>query len=101
MNRKLIIVGPIAILAFGATYIFLGSAPNWARSPSAAAARKIDVEQVLVAAQDLPMGTVVNDTATSWQAWPKAAVSEFMITKSAKPDALRDVIGAITPGALI
>ncbi len=40
MNRKLIIVGTIAILAFGATYIwgatyiFLGSAPNSAPGPS-------------------------------------------------------------------
>src|SRR5271163_260654 len=101
MNRKLIIVGTIAILAFGATYIFLGSAPNSAPSPSAAAPPKIDVEQVLVAAQDLPMGTVVNDTATSWQAWPKAAVSELMTTKSAKPDALEDVIGAMTRVAFL
>ncbi len=46
------------------------------------------------------MGTVVSDTATSWQAWPKAAVSEFMITKSAKPDA-QDVIGAMTRVAFI
>ena len=44
------------------------------------------------------MGTLVNDTATSWQAWPKAAVSEFMITKSARPDALQDVIGADDAG---
>ena len=63
MNRKLIIVGTIAVLAFGATYIFLGSAPNSAPSPSAAAAPKIDLEQVLVAAQDLPMGTLVNDNS--------------------------------------
>jgi Flp pilus assembly protein CpaB len=42
------------------------------------------------------MGTLVNDGATAWQAWPKAAVSEFMITKSAKPDALEDVNGAMT-----
>ncbi len=101
MNRKLIIVGTIAVFAFGATYIFLGGAPNSAPSPSAAAPPKIDIEQVLVAAQDLPMGTLVNDTATSWRAWPKAAVSEFMITKSARPDALQDVIGAMTRVAFI
>jgi Flp pilus assembly protein CpaB len=46
---------------------------------------------VLVAGQDLPMGTVVNEGATVWQTWPKAAISEFMITKSGKPDALEDV----------
>jgi pilus assembly protein CpaB len=96
MNRKLIIVGTIAILAFGATYIFLGSAPSSAPSPSAAAPPKLELEQVLVAGQDLPMGTLVNDGETAWQAWPKAAVSEFMITKSAKPDALEDVNGAMT-----
>src|SRR5271157_1552227 len=101
MNRKLIIVGTIAILAFGATYIFLGGAPNSAPSPSAAVPPKIDVEQVLVAGQDLPMGTVVNDGATAWQTWPKAAISEFMITKSAKPDALDDVKGAMTRVAFI
>ena len=70
MNRKLIIVGAIAVLAFGATYIFLGSAPNSAPSPSAAAPPKIDVEQVLIASQDLPMGTMIVDGATAWQAWP-------------------------------
>jgi pilus assembly protein CpaB len=88
MNRKLIIVGAIAVLAFGATYVFLGSAPNSAPSTSAAASPKTDGEQVLVANQDLPMGSMIGDGATAWQTWPKAAVSEFMITKSAKPSAL-------------
>ena len=41
------------------------------------------------------MGTVVSEGATGWQAWPKAAVSEFMITKSGKPDALEDVRGSM------
>jgi pilus assembly protein CpaB len=101
MNRKLIIVGTIAVLAFGATYIFLGSAPNSAPSAAAEAPPKVDVEQVLVASQDLPMGTVVSDGATAWQTWPKGAVSEFMITKSGKPDALEDVKGAMTRVAFI
>jgi pilus assembly protein CpaB len=102
MNRKLIVVGAVAFLAFGATYVFLRSAQNPAPpSPTAAAPPKIDLEQVLVAAQDLPMGTVVNEGATGWQAWPKAAVSEFMITKSGKPDALEDVRGSMTRVAFI
>ena len=47
------------------------------------------------------MGTVVNEGATGWQAWPKAAVSEFMITKSGKPDALEDVRGSMTRVAFL
>jgi pilus assembly protein CpaB len=101
MNRKLIIVAAIAVLAFGATYFFLGSGPNPAPSPSAAAPPKVEVEQVLVASQDLPMGTLIGDGATDWQTWPKAAVSELMITKSAKPGALEDVNGSMTRVAFI
>jgi pilus assembly protein CpaB len=94
MNRRLIIVGAIAILAFGATYVFL-RAPNVAPTPTAEAP-KVDVEQVLVAGLDLPMGTVVNEGAMAWHPWPKADVSEPMITNSGKPDALKDVEGSMT-----
>ena len=72
------------------------SAASSAPSPAAEAAPKIDIEQVLVAGQDLPMGTVVNSGAAVWRPWPKADVSELMITKSAKPDALKDIEGSMT-----
>src|ERR1700727_875082 len=100
MNRKLIIVGAIAIVAFGATYLTLRGGANPAPSP-AAEAPKVDVEQVLVASQDLPMGTVVNEGATAWHPWPKADVSELMITKSGKPDALKDIEGSMTRVAFL
>jgi pilus assembly protein CpaB len=100
MNRKLIIVGAIAILAFGATYVFL-RAPGPAPAPAAQAQPKIELEQVLVAAQDLPMGTVVNPGSAVWRPWPKANVSELMITKSGKPDALKDVEGSMTRVAFL
>ena len=60
MNWKLIIVGAVAILAFGATYVFL-RAPNPAPPPVAETQPKVEVEQVLVAAKDLPMGSVVDE----------------------------------------
>src|ERR1700727_3275480 len=96
MNRRLIIVGAIAVLAFGATYMVLRGTGNSAPSPAAEAAPKLDVEQVLVAGQDLPMGTVVNEGATAWHPWPKADVSELMITKSGKPDIRKDIIEGVT-----
>lgn len=100
MNRKLIIVGVIAILAFGAAYMFL-RAPGPAPARVAEAQPKIELEQVLVAAQDLPMGTVVNPGAAVWRPWPKADVSELMITRSGKPDALKDVEGSMTRVAFL
>jgi pilus assembly protein CpaB len=100
MNRRLIIVGAIAILAFGATYVFLRGASNSAPTPSAEVQPKVDVEQVLVAAQDLPMGTVVSEGAAVWHTWPKADVSELMITK-AGPDALKEVQSSMTRVAFL
>src|SRR5712672_463854 len=100
MNRRLIIVGTIAVLAFGATYTFLRGAGNSTPSP-VAEAPKVDVEQVLVAGQDLPMGTLVNEGGIAWQPWPKGAVSELMITKSGKPDALKDIEGSMTRVAFL
>ena len=101
MNARLIIVAAIAILAFGATYVFMSGGQNGAPPSPVQAPPAVDVEQVLVASQDLPMGTVVNDTGTAWQTWPKPAISEFMITKSAKPDAMDDVMGSMTRVAFI
>ncbi len=101
MNRRLILVGAIAVLAFGATYMLLRGGANSAPPPLAEVQPKVDLEQVLVAGQDLPMGTVVNEGSIHWQSWPKAAVSELMITKSAKPDALKDVEGSMTRVAFL
>jgi pilus assembly protein CpaB len=101
MNRKLIIVGAVAVLAFGGAYAFMRSAATPAPSPAAQAPPKVDVDEVLVAGQDLPMGTVVNEGATAWQTWPKAAVSELMITRAGKPDALKDVEGSMTRAAFL
>jgi pilus assembly protein CpaB len=96
MNRKLIIVGAIAVLAFGGTYVVLSSTSNSPQPRAVVQTPRVDAEQVLVAAQDLSMGTVVNEGAVSWQPWPKAAVSEFMITKSQKADALQEITGSMT-----
>ena len=101
MNRRLIIVGAIAIFAFGAAYMLLRGASNSAPPPLAEVLPKVNLEQVLVAAQDLPMGTVVNEGAIAWHPWPKADVSELMITKSAKPDPLKDIEGSMTRVAFL
>src|SRR5260370_12911020 len=102
MNRKLIVVGATAILAFGATYVFMTNAQNAAPARlMVQASPKINVEQVLVANQDLPMGTVVSEGSAIWQTWPKAAISEFMITKSDKAAAMEDVTGSMARVAFI
>ena len=101
MNRRLFVVGAVAVLAFGATYVLMSRSQDAPPSRPVVTAPKIDIEQVLVASQDLPMGTVVNEGATSWQDWPKAAVSEFMITRSGRADSIDEVNGSMTRAAFM
>ena len=59
------------MLAFGATYVLMSRSQDVTTSRPIVVAPKVDIEHVLVASEDLPMGTVVNEGATSWQDWPK------------------------------
>src|ERR1700735_2198937 len=101
MNRRLIIVGAIAVLAFVATYMVLRGAGNSAPSAAAEAPPNVDVEQVLVAGQVPPVETGVKEGPMAWHPWPKADVTELMIIKSTKPDALKDVEGSMTRVAFL
>jgi pilus assembly protein CpaB len=101
MNPRLLIVGALAITAFAAAFVLSrGSDPAGAASP-VVQAPSLAVEQVLVAAQDLPMGSVLTETGATWQDWPKADVSELMITKKDTPDPAKEIFGSMLHSAFI
>ncbi|HTR15357.1 MAG TPA: Flp pilus assembly protein CpaB [Roseiarcus sp.] len=101
MNRRLIVVGAVAAMAFGAAYAFLTSAQNSHPQLAAEPAPKLDVEQVLVANQNIALGTTLEESAVGWQPWPKASLSEFMIVSSGDPNAIKDVKGSIARTAFM
>ena len=49
---------------------------------------KVPMVQVLIASKDLAMGEKLADSTVNWRDWPRSNVSDAMITKDAKPDAL-------------
>jgi pilus assembly protein CpaB len=87
MNRVQIVVLGVTVLAFGGAYILFnsGQAPP---PQTVQVAPKIDTDEVLVAARDLPMGTQLSEADFTWQKWPMQALSELMIKKSEGPQAL-------------
>ena len=100
MNKVQIAVLGATLVAFGAAYVlFTSSSPQ--PVAHAVAAPKLETDEVLVAAQDIPMGSQVGDGAVVWQLWPKAAISEFMIAKSSGPNAVEDVKGSLTREAFL
>ena len=76
-------MGAIAILAFGATDVFL-------RAPSAAPSSTAESFKGRHRAGWWPAGPAAGHAVMggiAWQPWPKGAASELMITKSGRPDA--------------
>jgi pilus assembly protein CpaB len=102
MNRTQIAVLGVSVIAFGAAYLLFSNSQGPTRATIVqAVAPKLETDQVLVAAQDVPMGTQINDTNVTWQEWPKAAVSDQMLTKSGDPHMLEDIKGSWTRTAFL
>lgn len=49
---------------------------------------------VLVAARDIAIGERITALSLEWRDWPRAGLSEAMITREARPDAIEKVEGA-------
>jgi len=101
MNKVQIAVLGATVVAFGGAYVLFNSAPAPQPQQHVVQAPKLDTDDVLVAAQDIPMGTAIGDASVSWQMWPKAAISELMIVKSSGPNVIDDVKGSLTRDAFI
>lgn len=55
---------------------------------------KVPMVQVLVAQKDLAMGEKLVDSTINWRDWPRSNISESMITKEGRPDALETLKAA-------
>jgi len=67
-------------------------------APAPAPPPKVEGTPVLVAASDLPTGTLVQDKHLRWQMWPTDAVPETYLVQPKKQDApnpIQDVVGAV------
>ena len=100
MNRVQIAVLGVTVLAFaGAWWVFSSAS---APTPQVVqVASKIDADEVLVAARDLPMGTKLAETDYKWADWPNASLSPLMVKKSDGPGAVEDVRDAVTRSAFL
>jgi pilus assembly protein CpaB len=91
---RLVVLG-IAVAAGGLAAILAGSyesAPQLVPAPVA----KIPTTEILVAKNDLGMGTALGPQDTEWQTWPEsAAQNPAFIRKTERPDAQQKFIGAI------
>jgi pilus assembly protein CpaB len=94
---RMIVLGVAVFSAIGAGYI----AKNMAAPPPPTVVVKeqptqprIQLDSVLVASEDLPIGVELQGQMR-WQPWPDDALNESYITKSKSPDAINELRGSV------
>jgi pilus assembly protein CpaB len=93
MMRIVILV--LALLSAGAAAFLVRNMMGSSRETQAAAPANIQNEEILVAAVNIALGERLTSTSVSWQPWPKTALSPSYFTRIGKPEAIKDVEGAV------
>lgn len=94
MLRILILVGALGaggLAAWLALLMQSGTTPPIVSTETV----KAPAIQVLVAAADLPQGQKLSQANLRWQSWPAEAVIPGFITRTAKPEAVETLAGAV------
>jgi pilus assembly protein CpaB len=90
---RLVVLG-IAVAAGGLAAILAGSGSDQPPPPPPAAAQIATVD-VLVAQNDIGIGTALSDRDLQWQTWPVSASNPAFILKKDRPDAIQQYAGSI------
>ena len=102
MKKSRIIVLFLALVAAASAFVLYNGAKappvgTLAGQPPLPSA----TDDVLVAAKNLPLGTLVNEGDLSWQPWPKDTIPAGMIRKSQDPKIIDDIKGSIARASLL
>jgi len=96
MKAARIVVLGIAVAAGGLAAILAGGYQSAPPPPPPPPVAQIATVEVLVARNDIGMGTALSDQDIEWQTWPeKAAQNPAFIRKTERPEALQQLAGAI------
>ncbi|WP_336056089.1 Flp pilus assembly protein CpaB [Nitratireductor sp. CH_MIT9313-5] len=100
-KSRILILGVAVVAAVAAGYM----AKNLASTPAPVVVEKVEAEpqieltDVLVMAQDVPMGEMIG-SAVRWQSWPRDSINDTFITRDNQPDAVEDLRNAVARLAL-
>jgi pilus assembly protein CpaB len=93
MKAARIVVLGVALAAGGLAAVLAGR--HQGEPKSAGPVAPLATVDVLVAKEDLTRGQVIDADAIGWQSWPEASANGRFIEKSARPDAIKQFVGAI------
>jgi len=97
---RLIILAVAAIAAVAAAFLVRGMAnapaPTTTAEPTTIV-KEVEISQikVLVAANDLPIGTLIGPSDFAWADWPEKALNPGFFTEAVQPDAMETLAGSV------
>jgi pilus assembly protein CpaB len=94
MKPARIIVLIIAIAAGGIAALLAGRSE--APPPAPAPVAQIETVEVLIAGNDIGLGSTVSSQDLRWQTWPAESAGSQFIRRSGTPDAINQLAGSIT-----
>lgn len=100
MNSNRLIALVVAIVAFGGAFMMMNR-PKPTQPvivQTAAPPPRTDLEKVLVASKEIPLGTLLTEVDVKWIDWPRASLGEGMIVQSRNEKAMEETVGAVTRG---
>lgn len=97
--RQLVVLAIAAIAALGAVFLIRGMASTPAEPVAATTSEQ--GERVLVVTRDLTQGMSLAASDIEWRAFPAASVGERFVSEASSPDALTDLVGAVTRRAFV
>ena len=90
---RIAVLGIALAAGLGAAILASGSKPP---EPAAPPPPPVLTDDVLVAARELNVGTVVDAAGLRWDAWPKDHIPEGFIRKSVSPNGIEELKGYMT-----
>lgn len=81
MSKRKAVLLLVALLIAGLTVILARSMLSGGGQPTAEAVVAKQIKEILVAAKDIPSGTLLKDGDTKWQSWPMEQIPEGYFVK--------------------
>ena len=103
-TKRLILIAGLGVAAF---VVFTQAKKLSAPAPVAPVKalqpviQKVEYVKVLVAAQNLPLGSRLNESALEWKQWPAEAVSPAFISNDLRPNADAELLSAIVRSPIV
>lgn len=92
---RLIVMVVALVAAVAAGYLILNITGKGNDQPVRQVVKKVQTDEVLVASSSLPIGSRLSKKNLGWQDWPEDAVKDGFITRSTRPDAVKELTGSI------